>query len=630
MLINEIVLPATVADDYEGASPFNSLTGIKKLNIFIGPNNSGKSLLLRELFAGLESHFVSPLGSTQQDQKVLPLVKLLLEKIRLYEETRNDSGCSLETLEAELAGPAFSFWPINGRNSHKKESKLIAQAIRDLKPQQRNPMMGEQMQGLSGSIFRGLHELRSIMPSRLESQIEGLAKKVYVPTLRGLRILEKHESSETYYKRTHIDYFSDRAFDPSRDSIFTGLGLFDLMTKKLLGNLEDRRFIRDFEEFLSKSFFDSQQVSLIPRHGEDTLHVKIGNEAERPITKLGDGVQHLIILTLPIFQYINEPVFLFIEEPDLFLHPGYQRLFINTVLNSKNDNLWVFATTHSNQFLDLTLETNLIAVFRCEKQALEETGDQQDPKFTVQNAGEANRELLTHIGVSPSSLMLANCTIWVEGITDRLFLGKYLQLYFAKAGLSFHENLHYVFVEYSGGNVTHWSFLDEDGPDVKSLCSKLILVADDDNARGKKKQRHEKLREALGERYIKFESKEIENTLTPAVIRGVIATYEEDAELNTFKQKDYQRKGLGKFIDKTVLKKPEESKRYLASVARLEKNGKDTSTATGYADSSGTIKGKVQFCKKALSLLNSYSDLSDEARSVTEKLAKFVLQENPK
>ena len=394
-----------------------------------------------------------------------------------------------------------------------------------------------------------------------------------------------------------------------------------------MGTAEDRRFVRKFEGFLSESFFDSKDVTLIPRHKDNRLFVKIGNETERPITHLGDGIQHLLVLTLPIFEFVNEPLFLFIEEPDLFLHPGFQRLFINTVLSSENENLTVFATTHSNQFLDLTLETDSIAVFRCGKLPLETQEDEQDPKFKVGNAGEKNREILKHIGVNPSSIMLANCTIWVEGITDRLYLGKFLKLHFDELGKSYHENLHYMFVEYSGGNITHWSFLDEDGPNAERLCADMILVADDDNAKGEKRKRHQQLETALGNRYIKLSTREIENTLTPDVIRGVINSYEEDGiELKEFEQNDYSSEMLGRFIDSEVLTDIKTSKRYIASVSQCS----DPSKATGYADSSGTVKGKVQFCKKALPHLNDFSNLSEEAQRVTKLLAEFVIEQNPR
>ncbi len=42
---------------------------------------------------------------------------------------------------------------------------------------------------------------------------------------------------------------------------------------------------------------------------------------------------------------------------------------------------------------------------------------------------DRDRDLLASLGVKPSSVYLANCTIWVEGITDRLYITKYMEKY---------------------------------------------------------------------------------------------------------------------------------------------------------------------------------------------------------
>lgn len=51
--------------------------------------------------------------------------------------------------------------------------------------------------------------------------------------------------------------------------------------------------------------------------------------------------------------------FIFIDEPELNLHPGMQRLFFEQITLNKDitdKNLTFFITTHSNHLLDLTLQ----------------------------------------------------------------------------------------------------------------------------------------------------------------------------------------------------------------------------------------------------------------------------------
>ena len=327
--------------------------------------------------------------------------------------------------------------------------------------------------------------------------------------------------------------------------------------------------------------------------------------------RLGDGLQQLIILTLPIFEHRNVPLFLFIEEPDLFLHPGYQRVFIDSVLSDKERELYVFATTHSSQFLDITVFRDDCAVFRCEKQFGDEPGEELDPKFTVRNTTFGDLSLLKHIGVRPSSVMFANCTIWVEGVTDRLYFSRFVELVLRKRAHSYTENLHYAFVEYGGGNITHWSFLDEEGIDVERLCARLLLIADHDS---EKDERHQILADTLGERFLLLPVRESENLLTPKVIASIIRSYEgEDVKLNAFTQSKYASVYLGKYIDNHVLVDKTKSKRY----GKLQ---------TCYADKSGTVKSKVEFCRRALEQITSINDLSEPARHIAEKICDFIVQ----
>src|SRR5262249_8991420 len=121
-------------------------------------------------------------------------------------------------------------------------------------------------------------------------------KRVYIPTLRGLRSLE---GKDHYAQRTKTDYFSNT----QRVEIFTGLTLYEEIRKLLLGTLAERKTVAEFQEFLSNAFFERKPVALIPKYDRDVLDVKIGDEAQRPIFELGDGVQAVIILTFPLFQY---------------------------------------------------------------------------------------------------------------------------------------------------------------------------------------------------------------------------------------------------------------------------------------------------------------------------------------
>jgi predicted ATP-dependent endonuclease of OLD family len=102
----------------------------------------------------------------------------------------------------------------------------------------------------------------------------------------------------------------------------------------LLGNAVQRKIIADFQVFLRDYFFrEYDSVLFIPKEAEKILYVKIGND-ERPIYDWGDGTQQLIIILFSLFIHKDEKDSLFfIEEPEIYLHPGILRKFIE-VINS--------------------------------------------------------------------------------------------------------------------------------------------------------------------------------------------------------------------------------------------------------------------------------------------------------
>ena len=641
--IDEILIPKTVTSDYVGQKPLNSLLGIRRLNAFVGPNNSGKSRLLRELFFTAQDLVV---GSTDEHSiKVRDAVRSCVDSLLACKENRDEFTKTKENLTEEPLGFHNANMSFLGHDKRIEELKKLATKLNDL--YNRNPpglLTEDRKIAFStntavNTICRGVSKLASkSIPTRVHGQEQKPipprlqdAKYIYIPTLRGMRLSTKDENYDhAYFDRTWSDYIKGRRNrlensvpdnPPSEmvramhhgKTIHTGLNLYDWLTNKLLGGLSDRELIQSFQVFLSKTFFRNDPVALIPRREHDTVHIKIGSEKERPVGQLGDGLQQLIILTLPIFEYRDVPLFLFIEEPDLFLHPGYQRVLIDTILLDKDRELYVFVTSHSSQFLDITLSRDDCAIFRCDKQHIEQGNEEVDPKFTVRNTTFGDQDILDHIGVRPSSVMFANCTIWVEGITDRLYFSRYIETILRDKGWFYTENLHYTFVEYGGGNITHWSFLDEDGPDVERLCAKLLLIADLDSG---KEDRHQKLRKALGNRLILLPVRESENLLTPNVIEKVIRSYEQtDFQIKSFTQAEYKSRYLGRYIDSHVLVDKKQSKRY----------GKHE---TCYADKSGTIKNKVNFCRRALKHIQSKKDLSDDAIQLAERICAFIHKQN--
>jgi hypothetical protein len=353
---------------------------------------------------------------------------------------------------------------------------------------------------------------------------------------------------------------------------------------------------------------------------KDVVHVKEGDDEDRPIYDLGDGIQSIILLTYKVFM-AEESTMFFIEEPEHFLHAGLQRTLIETFAKHKEH--MFFMTTHSNHFLDLAQERDDISI-------------QQVSRVNGESKVQASLdygELLNELGVRASSVLLANCSIWVEGVTDKLYLRAYLNKYIEelededkKSKLkSYHENLHFVFTEYQGSNITHWDFSDDyenNGSETpaKRLNRNILLIADAD-IEGKG-ERVESLREALEEAFYLLEYKEIENFIPFDILIDTAK-----ARWETFKQRTDSN------IDRFENMKEElfKSNRYgIGEVLERYVDKADGLERKFYSDKSGTIKDKVKFCHTAISLMNESDDwkLTPELTSLCETVWDFIESHN--
>ena len=598
----------------DGNSKENELNNLSKINIFVGENNSGKSRFLRNILENeLEMILFEDFFSFPEFTKRMRQFFKDIEGIRDYRQIIDASHYPMDKYEYS------NFIGNTDRQNLLSLVKGIGNTIQQKKKKKETYMPSSQasVSSVAGDVeskFKKLEE--HLLENNFNFVAKDGLKKIYIPVLRSLIAINslKEENSDYYQKRIKSDYFKDVSEDID---IFTGLQVYSLVKDYLLGDLNQRKLVGDYEQFLSEHFFNNKPITLIPKKEDIDLTIKIGDEEERPIYKLGDGIQSIIILTMPLFLNSDKRLLVFVEEPEKLIHPGLQRKLIDTLLNNKilSKNQY-FITTHSNHFLDITLDYNDISIYRVKKNLDDSDNQQKKATFEIENLSSGDRSALEILGVRNSSVFLSNCTIWVEGITDRLYFKKYLELFMKEQNRKiFQEDFHYSFVEYSGGNITHWSFLDKDGENesmnAERICSRLFLITDKDE---RKDERHNKLEECLGNRYCCLECIEVENLIKKDIlIRILIEEYGEPSDnLNVnFSEEDYKNEKIGKFIDIEIIKMKERGKRI-----------------TEYAEESGTIKSKVSFCEKALKQINNYEDLSEEAKKIAEDLYNFIESNN--
>jgi predicted ATP-dependent endonuclease of OLD family len=243
-------------------------------------------------------------------------------------------------------------------------------------------------------------------------------------------------------------------------------------------------------------------------------------------------MQTLLIFAFPIFKHQNQNCFFFIEEPEIYLHPGYQRKLMD-IMKDKGEKHQYFITTHSNHFLDLTLDYNDISIY----QMTPEKRNDSLQRFMLKNVASGDDNILKELGIRQSSVFLSNCGIWVEGITDRWYIRKYFsefqkeknyknyldekknidnEIQKPKPYKKFEEDMHYSFIEYGGSNIIHWSLIE--GEEVKPITAERIkknifLIVDNSSEKEKILNRNENLKKKFGEKHFYCVDMEIENLL---------------------------------------------------------------------------------------------------------------------
>ncbi|MBQ2654937.1 MAG: ATP-binding protein [Methanobrevibacter sp.] len=449
--------------------------------------------------------------------------------------------------------------------------------------------------------------------------------KIYISSLRGLIPLiskdDDNSNEDVYAKRIKDDYFGEKSnilVDvndfllngdiKSRTAIISGMKFYEYVRNYLLGDLEQRDMIRDYEGYLSQTFFDNEKVVLIPKVNDDVLTVRIGEE-EFKIYDLGEGIQSIILITLPLFLYLekskeeNTNVLVFIEEPEVGLHPRLQRILIETLLDERFENYQFFFTTHSNHFLDKLFEKEDISIYSFDKSF----DDESNAIFTIEKVGFDHIPTLKKLGALPSSVLANNCTILVEGSYDVVHYRFYLDLYQEKL---INENPNLTKFEYG----THYSFLRGGGKETANTIMDFnkiqqeriftVLDKDSNNDYIKNKAAFDKMGY---KNYLILDVIEVENLISKEILIKILNSLREVRKLGIseqFNEEDYQKSNFYKFIKENII---------------------TGDIPEGFFNKSTF---KERFSYKEQEFVDSFDDLSDAAKEVTKKIYKFIKESN--
>jgi predicted ATP-dependent endonuclease of OLD family len=563
------------------------LPNINEINIIIGSNNSGKSRFMRYLMKSENlKGVVNLIEVNNKIDAYNSLVERFNNDIQEYiNEYNNYSRRTIIVGEDEERKKRDDFEANKLTSISNSNYSIINEKLR----QNENHLNLLRKYKVSDSQFKNFTILKELIYKEYSN-----FKSYYIPTLRSAHSL--FHLNDGVIKKIEDDIYLETLYyhyelRNSKVEIFTGLHLYNNILNTRNSKKTVRSKFEEFEKFIGEYFFENKKIDIVAEFDKseslkginlkEIISVHFENETEtRDIHHLGDGIQAIIILMYQIFM-CEDNSFLFIDEPELNLHPGMQRLFLEQISSNeylKNKNLKYFISTHSNHFLDLTLDKENISIYSFASRL----NSDKSKSFIIKNVNRGDNSLLKNLGVNNSSVFLANCSIWVEGVSDRNYIKAFLKSYIdylGKEAKVLKEDIDYAFFEYAGSNIEHYFFEDVENYETNDFINKInalavsnriFLLADSDcsTKTSKKGQRLKSLVDSKSDNffpYIIWNIREIENLLTKGVWKEVLITMcnkelidkneteiqsKIDMTLEKIDISDFNKEYIGKFLNK--------------------------------------------------------------------------------
>ena len=473
----------------------NELRDIKRCNVIIGKNNSGKSSLLDVIAASVDEEYFrrnfNSIRNIELDYKLMKehLYYIFSDRRSLNgvydpnEFARKEIGQIYRVRLNKIRDNRFSYYMTEAGNDHFYGS-VFGNKWRELAE--------DILKIESPCAFRRILADRDISPEK-ESADD---------------FLEEDGKGATNLIRRYIT-FSKYNEDLVEEMLLTYLN-------QIMG------------PDVSFSDIKIQQIN----DGDDALWeiflTEKGEYGRFALSESGSGLKTIILVLINLiiipslekYSKCKNIVFGF-EELENNLHPALQRRLFEFLYNfSIENNIYIFLTTHShiaiNTFFDKP-EASIYHVIKTGKRSIVRKIENYIDKV----------EILNDLDVKASDLLQSNGIIWVEGPSDRIYIKKWLEII---CNNKYVEGRDYQFMYYGGRLLSHYS-ADQENDLISILMTNrnaaIVMDSDKTNRQSKinlTKQRILKEFEKFGMFAWITKGKEIENYLSAELINNVFAS----------------------------------------------------------------------------------------------------------
>ena len=439
--------------------------GMQEINIFVGPNNSGKTSLFKALM-GVADYFSKPQNTAQDHNTWLNFSNSESEKCSVTLEI------PLATIrEGSLAGMAVGLAFLKGG------IQCYLRHIESDHQESLRPIVVGQIGtwGAQASTTDARDSLAHYLCADIFAKMTDRAKnsvhhqEYVLARSNAIDSLADFFSGFYYLQHNRTSQINDKV---------ESLGRLDSRATRLASRLHQ---VMNEKPSSFRSSIDNFMNSVIPGIGEITLRLGKDNNTQTivdvfftnngtpvPLTALGGGVEQVLAIATVLLA--ERSSLILIEEPESHLHEGAQRRLLAQMQRHLGERQLLIAT-HSPVFVN---EFESAAVFQ-----IENINDRSRLRKAV--SGAHQRETLDLLGILPSSLLQTNCVIWVEGATERLLVRRWLAI--MAPGLL--EHVHYSFMLTAGSLLDYFSIDIISGSrfiDILKICRNYYLICDKDSA----------------------------------------------------------------------------------------------------------------------------------------------------